>query len=206
MKYYVLSQKEDFGCPLGMLDAALYDRFYTDPTIVDYGFFSWYTRKCEMKRGQVFPRDGVLFCRDDYYDFDIRGISRFFYVVSDAFLELCNELNVGILECAKIKVLSISGEEISSKKYNAVIFDELDAKKDSDPSSTFLKRESGRPFRIRKLVLPAQWDLDLFKYGRLISGSNSLICSERFMELAREFKGINYTPLNTVLWSGIRAI
>ena len=126
--------------------------------------------------------------------------------MSDGFLEVCQALNVEILDCAKIQVVSQSGKQISSKKYNAVFFNELTAKKDSDPSSTFMEKESGRPFRIKKLVLPAVWDLDLFKYGGMISGSSSLICSERFKDLAKDFKGINYTPLDTVLWSGIRAI
>ena len=133
-------------------------------------------------------------------------MSNLFYIVSDEFLGECNELNVDIVDCARIQVLSEAGVEISRRKYNAVMFRELDARKDSDPSSTFMERESGKPFRIKKLVLPVNWGLDLFKYGRLISGSSSLVCSERFKELAMRFKGINYTPLDTVLWSGIRAI
>lgn len=206
MNYYVLSQKEESGCQLGTLDAALYDKFYADTAGIRYGLFPWYTRECEMRRGSVFPIDGVLICKDDYYDFDVRSISRFFYIVSDEFMAVCRALNVNIVDCAKIQVLSKSGVEISSKRYNAVLFNELNARKDSDPSSTFMEKESGRPFRIKKLVLPVGWDLDLFKYGELISGSGSLICSERFKTLAKEFKGINYTPLDTVLWSGIRAI
>lgn len=154
----------------------------------------------------VFPKGGVLICGDDYYDFDIRSISRFFYIVSDEFLAACRTLNVGIVDFAEVQVLSKSGTKISSKNYNAVVFNEFDARKDSDPFSIFMEKESGRPFRIKKLVLPAKWDLDLFKYGGMISGSSSLICSERFKELAKDFKGINYTPLDTVLWSGIRAI
>ena len=72
MKYYVLSQKEDSGCQLGMLNAALYDKFYSDVADVQHGFFPWYARDCEMKRGCVFPKNGVLICDDDFYDFDIR--------------------------------------------------------------------------------------------------------------------------------------
>ena len=206
MKYYILSQKEEPGCQLGTLDAALYDKFYTDVVDVDYGFFSWYSRKCEMRSGCVFPKEGVLVCGDEFYDFDIRSIARFFYVVSDEFLGVCRTLNVDMVNYAKVQVLSKAGAEMSNKKYNVVIFNELDARKDSDPSSTFMEKESGRPFRIKKLVLPVAWSLDLFKYRGMVSGSSSLICSERFKDLAKDFKGISYTPLDTVLWSGIRAI
>ncbi|MBV6290464.1 Imm43 family immunity protein [Pseudomonas aegrilactucae] len=205
MNYYVLSQKEGPGCQLGMLDAALYDKFYTDAEAVRYGQFPWYKRAWG-ESGRLFPEGGVLICKDEYYDFDIRGASDFFYIVSDPFLAVCQALNVEIVDCAKIQVVSQSGKQISKNRYNAVFFNELNARKDSDPSSTFMEKENGRPFRIKKLVLPAKLDLDLFKYGGMISGSSSLICSERFKELAKDFKGINYTPLDTVLWSGIRAI
>ena len=179
MEYFVLSQKEGPGCP-SRLDAALYDRFYVDVKHVKHGSFPWYTRKCEMRRGGVFPEKGVLICEDDFYDFDIRGISHFFYVVSDEFLGVCRTVNVDMVDYAKVQVLSKAGAEMSNKKYNVVIFNELDARKDSDPSSTFMEKESGRPFRIKKLVLPAAWNLDLFKYRGMVSGSSSLICSARF--------------------------
>lgn len=204
MNYYVLSQKEGPGCP-SRLDAALYDKFYADVTHVKHGKFPWYTRKCEMKRGSVFPENGVLICEDDFYDFDVRGVSHFFYVVSDEFLAACNDLDVDIVDCSRVKVVSVSGAEVSSKRYNAVLFNELDPKMDSDPSSTFME-EDGLPFRIKKLVLPVPWGLDLFKYGKLISGSGSLICSERFKKLGGEFKGVDYKPLDGLIWSGVKRI
>lgn len=205
MSYYVLSQKEEPGCP-SWLEAALYDKFYANTDCVEYGKFPWYTRKCELRRGGVFPENGVLICEDGFYDFDVAGVSSFFYIVSDEFLAVCKDLNVDIVDCARIQVVSASGVAISNKKYNAVLFNELDARKDSDPSSTFMEKESGRPFRIKKLVLPVSWDLDLFKYGGLSSGSGSLICSERFKALGKDFKGVNYKPLDGLIWSGVRSI
>lgn len=204
MDYYVLSQKEEPGCP-SRLDAALYDKFYANTEHVKHGKFPWYTRNCEMKRGCVFPENGVLICEDDYYDFDVRGVSHFFYVVSDEFLAVCKDLNVDIVDSAKVKVVSVAGAEISSKKYNVVLFNELDPKSDSDPSSTFIE-EDGLPFRIKSLVLPVSWGFDLFKYGKLISGSGSLICSGRFKDLGEEFRGVNYKPLDGLIWSSVKRI
>ena len=77
MKYYVFSQKEEPGCQLGMLDAALYDKFYTDAESVNHGQFPWYKRAWG-ESGQLFPEGGALICKDEYYDFDIRGVSDFF--------------------------------------------------------------------------------------------------------------------------------
>lgn len=39
MNYYVLSQKKQAGCPQGSLNAALYDKFYSDAKNIEYGFF-----------------------------------------------------------------------------------------------------------------------------------------------------------------------
>ena len=204
MSYFVLSQKEEPGCPIGSLDVALYDKFYTNADDVQYGGFPWYTGKLTAE-GRVFSEGMVLISNDKLYDFDIRGVRRFFYIVSESFLEICKVLSVDIVDSSEIRVVSTSGDSIASKKYYAVVFRAMDVHKDVDPATTLMV-ENGVPFRFKKLVLPVEIDLDLFKYGKLISGSSSLICSERFKILAEGFKGINYTPLDTVLWSGIRAI
>ena len=205
MSYYVLSQLEDVGCPVGILHGDLFDKFYPDTKDVKFGFFPWYAERTKAGPRTPFPQGMVLISRDEYYDFDIRSISRFFYVVSDAFLAVCRKTNVNIIDSVRIEVLSEAGKRISEKNYNAVLFDELDVRTNCDPASTFVE-ENGRPVRFKKLVLPPEWGLDLFKYRRLISGSDSLVCSQAFKELAESFKGIGFTPLDEVLWSGIRRI
>jgi hypothetical protein len=147
----------------------------------------------------------VLISKDKHYDFDIRSVSKFFYVVSDEFLAICNKVNVNIVDSVRIEVVSEAGERISSKNYNAVLFDEMDVRKNCDPASTFVE-ENGRPVRFKKLILPDEWDLDIFKYRRLVSGSDSLICSQSFKDLAIDLKGVEFTPLETVVWSGIRRV
>ena len=205
MSYYVLSQLEDVGCPVGILHGDLFDRFYPDTKDVKFGFFPWYAERAKPGPRTPFPQGMVLISRDEYYDFDIRSISRFFYVVSDAFLVACHSGNVNIVDSVRIEVLSEAGERISEKNYNAVLFDELDVRSNCDPASTFVE-ENGRLIRFKKLVLPVEWSLDLFKYRRLVSGSDSLVCSQLFKELAAGFKGIGFTPLDKVLWSGIRRV
>ncbi|RON86845.1 hypothetical protein BK668_19025 [Pseudomonas fluorescens] len=147
----------------------------------------------------------VLISKDKFYDFDIRSVSKFFYVVSNEFLAACRQVEVNIVDSVQIEVLSEAGERISEKNYHAVLFDELDVRANSDPSSTFVE-ENGRPVRFKKLVLPDDWTLDLFKFKRLISGSDSLVCSETFKNLAEGFKGVEFNPLDCVQWSGIRRI
>lgn len=205
MNYYVLSQKKDVGCPVGDLRAALYDKFYADTRDVEYGLFPWYLRSFKTESRAPFSEGMVLIVSDLAYDFDVRGIGRFFYVVSDAFLSVCKQLNVDIVDSAEIQVLSKSGECRAKKKYHAVLFKEFDVRNDAHPA-TDLMVEDGVPFGIKKLVLPSGWDRDLFKYGRLVSGSNSLICSGRFKEFGEDFKGVSYKPLDGLIWSGVKRI
>lgn len=110
-----------------------------------------------------------------------------------------------MVDSVRIDVVSEGGKCISSKHYNAVLFDELDVRTNCDPASTFVE-EKGRAIRFKKLVLAEDWKFDLFKYRRQVSGSDSLICSQSFRDAAIDFKGIDFTPLETVVWSGIRRI
>ncbi|WP_148050996.1 Imm43 family immunity protein [Pseudomonas fluorescens] len=205
MNYHVLSQKEEPGCPLGILHADLFDKFYPDTKGVEFGFFPWYAERGKPGPRTPFPEGMVLISKDKFYDFDIRSVSKFFYVVSNEFLAACRQVEVNIVDSVQIEVLSEAGERISEKNYHAVLFDELDVRANSDPSSTFVE-ENGRPVRFKKLVLPDDWTLDLFKFKRLISGSDSLVCSETFKNLAEGFKGVEFNPLDCVQWSGIRRI
>lgn len=204
MEYYVLSQKEEPGCPAGFLQADLYDKFYSDTKGVEHGFFPWYAEKIHYKTHTPYPEGMVLISKDKFYDFDIRSVARF-YIVSDDFMSVCSELDVGVTDAVPIQVVSKGGETISSKSYNAVLFEELDARSETDPASTFIE-EDGLIFRFKKLVLPSDFKRDLFKFKGLISGSNTLICSRIFKELAKDIKGVNFTPLESVLWSAIKPI
>lgn len=205
MNYYVLSQKEAPGCPSGILYADLFDKFYADTKGVEFGFFPWYAERGKFGSRTPFPEGMVLISKDKFYDFDVRSVSKFFYVVSDEFLAACRQVEVNIVDSVKIQVLSEAGERISKKDYHAVLFEELDVRANSDPRSTFVE-ENSKPISFKKLVLPDDWKLDLFKYKRLISGSDSLVCSETFKKLAEGFKGVEFNPLDSVQWSGIRRV
>ncbi|WP_248741315.1 MULTISPECIES: Imm43 family immunity protein [unclassified Pseudomonas] len=205
MNFYVLSQKEEQGCPVGILRADLFDRYYSCTRDVEFGFFPWYAERGKPGPRTPFPEGMVLISKDENYEFDIRSVSKFFYVVSDEFLAACNSFNVNMVDSVRIDVVSEGGKCISSKHYNAVLFDELDVRTNCDPASTFVE-EKGRPIRFKKLVLAEDWKFDLFKYRRQVSGSDSLICSQVFRDAAIDFKGIDFTPLETVVWSGIRRI
>ncbi|WP_064117684.1 Imm43 family immunity protein [Pseudomonas fluorescens] len=204
MEYYVLSQKEESGCPVDLLRADLYDKFYPSTKGVEFGFFSWYAEKINYKVHTPYPEGMVLISKDKFYDFDIRSVSRF-YIVSDDFLSLCKNLHVEIADNVPVQVMSTSGKSISSKQYNAVLFKEYDARSDTDPGSTFVE-EDGLIFRFKKLILSESFEYDLFKFKGLISGSNTLICSSAFKARATGLKGIDFTPLESVIWSAVKPI
>ncbi|MFJ4144704.1 Imm43 family immunity protein [Pseudomonas sp. NPDC089734] len=199
MTYYVMTDKKERGCPEGLLKAALYDKFYSDVKKIKHGYFPWY---CESKNSgsrTPFPNGMVLIAKEKLLEFDIRSDAQFFYIASDEFLSLCERFGLGIVDQARIDVVSQTGKSISSKKYNVVLFEELDVIANTDKASSF-SSESGLILSIKKLVLPAGWDRDIFKYKDLAGLSGSFICSQRFKDAAVGLKGIAYTPVEDMQW------
>ena len=68
---------------------------------------------------------------------------------------------------------------IFKKSKMLFLFEELDSRENADLSSFFVE-DSGRPVSFKRLVLPGESGPDLFKYKRIWSGSDTLICSEVF--------------------------
>lgn len=205
MNYYVLSQKKQAGCPQGSLNAALYDKFYSDAKNIEYGFFPWYAEGYKKKVHTPYPNGMVLISEDKKYDFDIRNIWNVLYVVSEEFLLVCKLLDAYVVDAVPISVVSKSGAVIANKNYHAALFEELDVRANTAAGSSFVE-EDGLILRFKKLILPEGIDRHLFKFSGLISGSGSLICSEIFRERAKKFKEVEFVPLDDVVWSQIKPI
>ncbi|MFJ4145896.1 Imm43 family immunity protein [Pseudomonas sp. NPDC089734] len=205
MKFYVMSEKKERGCPVGLSNSALYDKFYPDIKKVKHGYFPWYSESRRAASRTPFPQGMVLISKEKLFDFDIRSDSNFFYIASEEFLSLCKDFGLGVVDQAKIEVVSQSGKSISSKCYSAVLFEELDVVSNTDESSSFYVR-SGLIGGFERLVLPAGWCKDIFKYKWLVGGSDTFICSEAFKDAAVYLKGIEYIPLEEVEWSKVSRI
>lgn len=86
MKYYILAQKEERGCPRGELNAVLYDQFHENPEKIEHGYFPWYVSKYSWTGHQEkFPIGLCLISKDRLYDFGIRSISDVFLLSARIF-------------------------------------------------------------------------------------------------------------------------
>ncbi|MFF7108622.1 Imm43 family immunity protein [Pseudomonas sichuanensis] len=204
MKYFVISQAEAAGAPLGFLNAALYDKYYKDSKGVEYGYFPWYAERRGSEKHTPFPPGMVLISKDESYSFDIRGVAGF-YIASDNLLQVCSGLSTGVKDCASIEVVDSSGQKISEKNYNAVYIDGLDVRDFAAPESAFIEQD-GLIFRIKRLVMKKEVGLDLFRFKGLHAGSGTLICSERFADSAVDLQGITLQPMESIIWSQVRRI
>ena len=205
MNYFVLSQKKQAGCPQGSLNAALYDRFYSDTKKIEHGFFPWYAEGYKKEFHTPYPDGMVLISEDKKYDFEVRNLWSVLYVVSEEFLSVCKLLGVKVVDAVPISVVSKAGAVIAKKNYYAALFEELDVRTNTAVGTSFVE-EDGLILRFKKLILPEDINRHLFKFSGLISGSGSLICSEVFREHASEFKGVEFVPLVDVVWSQIKSI
>ena len=206
MKYYILTQKEERGCPRGKLNAVLYDTFYEKSEKIEYGYFPWYASQYPWKgEYQPFPLGLCLISKDRLYDFGIRRITNVFCVVSADFLEICQSLKVDMQDYAPIEVCSRKRKPITEKKYYAAVFKYKDVLEVADEGSSFIKDEYGHIVRIRSLKIRPDFTEHLFRFRGMVGSSNTFICSEDFYHMAMEkdMKGVGFVPLADAVWPSV---
>lgn len=64
MKFYVLTQKQDVGCPLGMLNGVLVDGFDPDVHKTNYGLQPWYANPARGLPHEPFPETLCFVTKD----------------------------------------------------------------------------------------------------------------------------------------------
>jgi hypothetical protein len=203
MKFYVLTRKEEPGCPLGMLSGILHSHFFLNAHKSNYGDQPWYSNPSSGRPHEPFP-DGLSFVTTDKsYAFDIRSDSEFFYLASDAFITLCDQLVVRVEDKKPVDVLSRQGKPVSGKKYWVCRFHPVAVPDAIDSGHSILEPEEGsHQMRIRKLRIRDDFKQDLFKLSPLAVDIDTLFCSERFREAAQRlsFRGITFTDIEAFNW------
>jgi hypothetical protein len=211
MLYYRLSQKEERGCPVGGLNAVLYDKYYTrkEAAHIEYGRFPWYAKIRNPEFKITLPEGMVCIAKDRLWNFDIRAC--YFFIVSDEFMGLLKEFSVPMESFVPITVCSQDGKSISKKNYNAVIFPKVDIFDIMDRKKSHIKidEEDGSIRYIRELVLRPDLSQHLFvPMLHLDPGYRTPICSEQFYQAAMDMdiKGVNFTPMHDPFWTTLRSI
>ncbi|WP_431824466.1 hypothetical protein [Burkholderia sp. F1] len=209
VKYYALSRKNAPGCPIGMLNGALYDKYYPDTQAVEAGYFPWYANPSKGRAHEKFPSGLVFITQDTGYDFDARGDLGFYYLVSEKFNNLVSQFGVSIVDASPVAICSPAGEAIAGNCYHAAVFQDFPPETVANQhESQFVRGKFGGVSRIRKLVVNEGFSSHLFKVTGMEGSSNTLICSEVFRDAAIEsgVKGIEFLDASAADWPAVSPI
>lgn len=206
MKFYVLTQKQDVGCPLGMLNGVLVDGFDPDAHKTNYGLQPWYANPARGLPHQPFPDTLCFVTKDPKYAFAIRSRIPFFYIASDALIGACRQLHVSIEDAKRIDVLSRQGKKVSALDYWVCTFVPLPLDRVAGEGSV-LEKAGPVHTRIRRLRVRPDMTDDLFRLAGVPADIDTLVCSERFRDRAKAggFKGIEFTDVDAFDWPPARS-
>lgn len=201
MKFYVLTQKQDVGCPLGMLNGVLVDGFDPQAHKKNYGLQPWYANPARGLPHGPFPDTLCFVTRDPKYAFAIRSKIPFFHIASEALIDACRQLRVSIKDAKRIEVLSRQAKKVSALDYWVCTFVPLALDRIAREGSV-LEKDGAVHTRIRRLRIRQGLADDLFRMAGVPADIDTLVCSERFRDLAqaRGFKGIEFTDVDEFDW------
>ena len=213
MKFFVLTQQKAPGGPVGMLDGALYDRFYDSSKLksVDHGAFNWYAGSGYKDGVQTFAPfpDGLVFItKDRGYDFDIRAVGSNFYIVSARFVEAADVANVRFESRKPIDVRDRKGNEATATKYYAARFVYRDRTEVIDEPQSSLFGEDGI-LKIRRLTIRQDVSESAFRIKDLYPSYDGVFCSDAFRQSADRIgglRGTGFEDLETAAWPGFRIV
>jgi hypothetical protein len=193
----MLSQKKDVGCPVGKLNAALYDRFYDDAKSMDHGTFPWYANTALGRPHEKLPEGLVLIAGVKKIEFSVRQLYDRLYVASEAFVEVCRELGVKVLDCVKVDVVSSLNKSIVSSQYYVVVLEVADYDALVMSASEVSEGVRGWINGFDRLDIQGRAP-DLFKLDRPHPRIATLFCSAEFRRRldGKGLKGVEFLSLS----------
>ncbi|MCR6476086.1 hypothetical protein NU688_07955 [Variovorax sp. ZS18.2.2] len=203
MKFFAMTQKKERGCPIGYLNAILYDHCPEHPESVQHGLvYPWYADKRNLNE---FPDGMCLVVKEKLIDFSIRSDATHQYIQED-FLRLLERFGAPIKDFKRISVVSNAQKsEITEKRYFASIFAPdfyLDESLAIDFASSVIEKDECDFIALRKLKIKNNVGRDVFGIQNLDSKHDTIICSEKFVVAAKKegFKGVDFIDLNSAKW------
>lgn len=187
MKFYMMSQKKDFGSPLGLLDAALYDKFYENWRGVNHGDFPWYSNSAMHRAHEKMPEGMVLVGGGKKYCFGARRLINNLYAISDDFYNACLEVGVDFLDAVRVSFKVDGGRSENLISYHAAVFKSYAVEKVVDGSSVLVRDEYDLVESFSRLKLNDVGNA-VFKIAGFSPYINTLFCTEDFKNKAEEAK------------------
>ncbi|CAB3774220.1 MULTISPECIES: Imm43 family immunity protein [Burkholderia] len=207
MKYYVLLERKERGCPVGSMQGIIYDEFVEDVEALEYWVKPWYNQFDD--REIIFPGEMFLISRDKLILYDVRsgGAGSKFNLVSLEFLRVLVDFDVHLREMQPLHVVDRHGVCISKREYRIISF-ARDVYESAEgvvkESSILMPDEFGGQFSIESISIKAGVNRDLFKIKNIYSGQDPIFCSERFVDEVKVRQvdaGIEFRRIEEIDWA-----
>ncbi|MBC3476007.1 MULTISPECIES: hypothetical protein [Pseudomonas] len=198
MKYYMLSRKKEPACPMGMLDATLYDKVYDDWGSVAHGYFPWYANAGRPNLHEKLPSGLILVGRSKKYLFGARQLIRDLYVFSSNFVSACRQANASFFDFEPVDFKVSNGSEVNPLGYYVGVFESYAIEEVVDPQSVLQVDEFDQVESFSKLVIREGFSAALFRIKDFNPEVSTLFCNEIFMQKAMDnhVQGIEFLSLD----------
>ena len=200
MNSYVLSAKNDTGCPIGLAeDYGLFERFHIDVKIARKGIGSlpWYSDPKDCK----LPKNACYITKLTKFDFAIRRINSGLYIANDDFYCVMKRQKSTYDSAEKISVKNKQGNDVTNRDYFLIripYFSSMDA---IDRSKSKFLEDDG-DIVLNRLVTKSSFSESLFFIDGLAAMQSTLFCSESFRDDAIQvgIKGVNFFEETKAKW------
>lgn len=208
MNYYMLSCKKEPACPVGKLDAVLYDKAYGNWSGIEYGYFPWYSNSVRRQPHEKLPAGLVLVGQSKKYLFGVRRLIRDLYVLSDNFKKACELTNVNFIDVEAVDFRVSAGAHANPVSYCVGMFESYSSERALDASSIVERDEFNKIISFSRLVISDNVSSPLFKIQGLRPKIDTLFCSEEFKIRCVELnvRGIDFLPLSTSMSSALDSV
>jgi hypothetical protein len=180
---------------------ALYDTFYDEQQAkeIEYGLFPWYSNRSMLRPHEPFLTGMCLIVKEQLIDFDVRGNSKFFHIVSQHLVDIMRELGEPFEDVQPVDVRDPNGQAISNKKYYVARFKRYDMSDvlDLTQSELFPKRGGLPTERVKRFRVRDGFAQHAFQIKTMAPGHDTVFCSKEFVQLAlsRDLKGVDFLPM-----------
>jgi hypothetical protein len=191
MKFYYLTISHHIPCGVGfynnyLLPEELLPSFQLNDFKVEYGSLPWYARINRKRKKIILPDNLVLISNLREYDYPVRSLSEYTYIITQEFMRCLEGMKTNILQIKPVKYMNGKTKNIiSNRVYYAMTTDKLELEEVVNLKECKYEQVYGVD-ELLKMSILENCDYDLFDIKH--ETKCSLIVSEKFRQKANDLK------------------
>lgn len=191
MKFYYLTISHHIPCGVGfynnyLLPEELLPSFQLNDFKVEYGSLPWYAGINRKRKKIILPDNLVLISNLREYDYPVRSLSEYTYIITQEFMRCLDGMKTNILQIKPVKYMNGKTRNIiSNPAYYAMTTDKLELEDVVNLKECEYEQIYGVD-ELLKMSILENCDYDLFDIKH--ETTCSLIVSEKFRQKANDLK------------------